>query len=352
MKIKKELFGLLPDGQKAALYTLINNGLKTTITNYGGIVVSLYTPDRDGKFGDIVLGFDTLREYVEHNPFFGCLIGRYGNRIGGARFTLDGIEYTLAQNNGPNHLHGGRKGFDKKLWAAQAVELPDGPALKLWYASPDGEEGYPGTLSVEVVYTLTDDNALRIEYQATTDKPTIVNLTNHSYFNLSAGAVDTILDHELTLYADRFTPVDATLIPTGELRPVDNTPLDFRVATRIGTRIDTDNEQLRFGGGYDHNWVINGTMGQLRPAARVYEPTSGRVMEVLTTEPGIQFYSGNMMPPSMTGKGGQTYHRRGGLCLETQHYPDSPNKPHFPTTTLRPGEVYQTTTVYRFSVQK
>lgn len=351
MKIKKEHFGTLTDGRAVALYTLVNdNGLKTTITSYGGIVVSLWVPDRDGTPGDVVLGFDTLDEYIKHNPFFGCLIGRYGNRIGGGRFTLDGVEYVLAQNNGPNHLHGGRQGFDKKLWDAQAIELPNGPALKLRYVSPDGEEGYPGTLSVEVVYTLTNDNALRMDYRATTDKPTLVNLTNHSYFNLSAGQAETILDHELTLYADHFTPVDATLIPTGELRPVDGTPLDFRTPTRVGARIDANDEQLRFGGGYDHNWVINGPMGQLRPAARLYEPKSGRVMEVWTTEPGVQFYSGNMMPPAMSGKNGRTYPRRGGLCLETQHYPDSPNKPHFPSTVLRPGETYATTTLYKFSV--
>ncbi len=352
MKIKKELFGTLADGREVALYTLVNDhGLKTTITPYGGIVVSLWTPDRDGNLGDVVLGFDTLEPYVERNPFFGCLVGRYGNRIGGARFALDGVEYELAQNNGPNHLHGGRQGFDKKLWASQAMETVDGPALKLAYTSPDGEENYPGTLSVEVVYTLTGDDALRIDYRATTDKPTVLNLTNHSYFNLSAGAADTIVDHELTLYADYFTPVDATLIPTGELRPVDGTPLDFRTATRIGARIDADDEQIRFGGGYDHNWVVDGPAGTLRPAAQVYEPGAGRVMEVLTSEPAVQFYAGNMMPPSMPGKGGRTYLRRGGLCLETQHYPDSPNQPHFPATTLRPGETYATTTVYRISAR-
>ena len=352
MKIKKRTFGTLADGSEVALYTLINdNSLKAAITNYGGIVVSLHTPDRDGNLGDVVLGFDTLDEYVTHNPFFGCLVGRFGNRIAGGRFTLQGVEYVLAQNDGQNHLHGGVKGFDKKLWAAKAIERPDGPALKLTYTSPDGEEGYPGTLSVVVVYTLTEDNALKIEYTATTDQTTVVNLTNHSYFNLSAGAADTILDHEMLLYADRCTPVDGTLIPTGELRPVAGTPLDFRTATRIGARIDEDDEQLKYGGGYDHNWIVNGPPGELRPAARVTEPTSGRVMEVLTTEPAIQFYAGNMMPPSMPGKGGRTYLRRGGLCLETQHYPDSPNKPDFPTTTLKPGETYQTTTVYKFSAK-
>jgi aldose 1-epimerase len=248
-------------------------------------------------------------------------------------------------------LHGGITGFDKKLWNAKAVERSDGPALKLTYTSPDGEEGYPGTLSVKVVYTLTNDNALKIEYQATTDKTTVVNLTNHSYFNLSAGAADTILDHEMQLFCDRCTPVDGTLIPTGELRPVAGTPLDFRTSTPIGQRIEADDEQIRYGGGYDHNWIVNGRAGTLRPAARVYEPISGRVMEVMTTEPAIQFYAGNMMPPSLPGKGGQTYVRRGGLCLETQHYPDSPNKPDFPSTILRPGETYRTTTIYRFSAE-
>ncbi|MBN1934556.1 MAG: galactose mutarotase [Anaerolineae bacterium] len=352
MKIKKELFGTLVDGTEVALYTLMNDrGIKTTITNYGGIIVSLLVPDRNGELGDVVLGLDTLQQYAERNPFFGCLVGRYGNRIAGAKFTLEGVEYTLAQNNGPNHLHGGRKGFDKKVWTPKAVETVDGPALKLAYTSPDGEEGYPGTLLVKVVYTLTNDNALRIDYSAATDKTTVVNLTNHSYFNLSAGVADTILDHEIMINADTFTPVDQGLIPTGELWSVEGTPLDFRTAMRIGARIDADDEQIRFGGGYDHNWVVNGLSGELCLAARVYEPTSGRVMEVLTTEPAVQFYSGNMMPPSMPGKGGRSYIRRCGLCLETQHYPDSPNQPNFPTTTLKPGETYATTTVYRFSAK-
>jgi aldose 1-epimerase len=299
----------------------------------------------------VVLGFDTLAEYVDHNPFFGCLVGRYGNRIANARFTLEGVEYVLAQNDGQNHLHGGNKGFDKRLWASEARETIQGPALALHYTSSDGEEGYPGMLSVAVLYTLTNDHALQIDYKATTDKATVVNLTNHSYFNLSAGTADDILDHEMQLHADRFTPIDDTLIPTGELRPVAGTPLDFCTPTPIGARINADDEQIVLGGGYDHNWVVNGQAGKLRPAARVYEPTSGRVMEVLTTEPGVQFYAGNMMPPSMPGKGGRTYVRRGGLCLETQHYPDSPNQPAFPSTVLRPGETYQTTTIYRFSKQ-
>jgi len=352
MKIKKQSFGTLPDGAEVALYTLVNaQGMRATITTYGGAVVSLTAPDRAGTYADVVLGFDALEGYLGLNPFFGCLVGRFGNRIAHGKFTLDGVAYTLAQNDGDNHLHGGVKGFDKRLWAARAFEVADGPALELTYTSADGEEGYPGALSVTVVYTLTDANALRLEYTATTDKPTIVNLTNHSYFNLSAGAADTILDHALMLNADRFTPVDGTLIPTGELRPVAGTLLDFRAPTPIGTRINADDAQLKFAGGYDHNWIVNGAPGALRLAARVAEPTSGRVMKVYTTEPAIQFYAGNFLPPTLPGKGGAVYHWRGGFCLETQHYPDSPNKPSFPTTVLRPGETYRTTTEYRFGAE-
>lgn len=352
MKIKKQSFGTLADGTEVALYTLVNaQGMRATITNYGGIVVSLTAPDRDGNFADVVLGFDTLAEYVAHSPYFGCLVGRFGNRIANGRFTLEGVEYVLAQNDGQNHLHGGIKGFDKVVWTPCAFETAEGPALVLVYASPDGEEGYPGTLSVTVTYTLTDDNALKIDYTAITDKTTVVNLTNHSYFNLSAGVAETILDHELLINADAFTPVDETLIPTGELRSVAGTVMDFRTATPIGARINADDAQLKFGGGYDHNWIVNGEPGTLRLAARVSEPTSGRVMEVHTTEPAIQFYAGNMMPPTLPGKGGRVYVRRGGFCLETQHYPDSPNKPEFPSTTLEPGQAYQTTTVYKFSAQ-
>ncbi len=352
MKIEKQSFGMLADGTEVFLYTLVNaQGMRATITNYGGIVVSLTAPDRDGTFADVVLGFDTLAEYVAHSPYFGCLVGRFGNRIANGRFTLKGVEYVLAQNDGQNHLHGGIQGFDKKVWTPCAFETAAGPALALVYASPDGEEGYPGTLSVTATYTLTDDNALKIDYMATTDKTTVVNLTNHSYFNLSAGAAETILDHEMLINADTFTPVDGTLIPTGELRPVAGTVMDFRTPTPIGARINADDAQLKFGGGYDHNWVVNGEPGVLRLAARVYEPTSGRVMEVHTTEPAIQFYAGNMMPPTLPGKGGRVYVRRGGFCLETQHYPDSPNKPEFPSTTLEPGQTYQTTTIYKFSAR-
>jgi aldose 1-epimerase len=303
---------------------------------------------------DVVLGFDTLDEYLDHSPFFGCLVGRYGNRIAGGAFTLDGETYTLATNDGPNHLHGGVEGFDKKLWAASARESEYGPSLRLTYTSPDGEEGYPGTLHVTVVYTLMDegpnaDGALRIDYMATTDKPTVVNLTNHSYFNLSAGEAKTILDHELMLNADHFTPVDETLIPTGEIRPVAGTPMDFREMTRVGARIDADDAQLELGGGYDHNWVLNGEPGTLRLAARVVDPATGREMAVHTTEPGVQLYTGNMMPETLPGKGDRTYVRRGGLCLETQHYPDAPNHPDFPATQLDPGETYRSTTIFAFS---
>ena len=350
MKIKKEPFGTLSDGGEVALYTLVNDGgMVATITNYGGIVVSLYTPNREGTFEDVVLGFDTLQEYVDHSPFFGCLVGRVGNRIAYGKFALDGVEYELARNAGGHHLHGGRKGFDKVLWAPRALETADGPALELAYTSPDGEEGYPGTLAVQVTYTLTQNNALKIQYMAVTDRATIVNLTNHSYFNLSAGAADDILEHEMMLVADLFTPVDEALIPTGELRSVEGTPLDFRISTPIGARIAAEDEQIQLGGGYDHNWVVNGQPGDLRLTAQVKEPTSGRLMSVYTTEPAVQFYAGNMMPPSMPGKGGRTYVRRGGLCLETQHYPDSPNQPHFPSTRLAPGQSYNTTTIYGFS---
>ncbi len=349
MEIKKELFGILDDDIKVMVYTLINErGMMARITNYGGTILSLTAPDRNGNFADVVLGFDTLDEYVEHSPYFGCLIGRYGNRIAHGRFKLRNTEYVLAQNDGQNHLHGGWKGFDKQMWSPRASEILDGPALILTYISPDGEEGYPGTLSVKVTYTLANDNSLKIDYLATTDRPTIVNLTNHSYFNLSAGLAETILDHELMINADTFTPVDETLIPTGEIRSVAGTPLDFRSFTPIGERIDADDEQIRFGKGYDHNWVVNGERDTVRLAARVYEPLSGRIMEVHTTEPGLQFYSGNLMPPSLNGKNGRVYGRRSGFCLETQHFPDSPNKPEFPSTKLEPGDVYQSSTVYRF----
>lgn len=342
-----EPFGTAPSGEQIQMYTLTNsNGMEARIINYGGIVVSLKTPDRSGNLADVVLGFDSLAPYLGTHPYFGALIGRYGNRIANARFALDGQTYTLPVNNGPNSLHGGNNGFDKQVWSASA----EPGLLVLTYTSPDGEEGYPGTLNARVTYALGEDNSLRIDYEATTDKPTVVNLTNHSYFNLADAGASLILNHEVMINADRFTPVNDTLIPTGELRPVDGTPFDFRQPTAIGARIDADDEQIRFGGGYDHNYVLNRTGDGLSLAASVYEPVSGRVMEVLTAEPAVQFYTGNFLTGE-TGKGGVSYQRRSGLCLETQHYPDSPNQPEFPSTVLRPGEVYRTSTVYRFSAR-
>ena len=349
VQMKKQPFGKTADGQAVDLYTLTNpNGLEAAITNYGGIVVRLKTPDRNGQLADVVLGFDTLDDYLKGHPYFGAIIGRYGNRIAKGRFQLNGVEYKLAVNNGENHLHGGLKGFDKVVWNARDVSTAEAPALELTYTSKDGEEGYPGTLHVTVVYTLTPANELKIDYAATTDKDTIVNLTNHSYFNLAGQGEGDILGHELMINASRFTPVDAGLIPTGELRSVEGTPFDFRKPVAIGARINQDDQQLKYGNGYDHNFVLDRTGDGLVLAARVTEPKSGRVMEVYTTEPGIQFYSGNFLDGSNKGKGGKIYQRRYGFCLETQHFPDSPNKPDFPSTVLRPGAKYQSTTVYRF----
>lgn len=349
VQMKKQPFGKTADGQAVDLYTLTNpNGLEAAITNYGGIVVRLKTPDRNGQLADVVLGFDTLDDYLKGHPYFGAIIGRYGNRIAKGRFQLNGVEYKLAVNNGENHLHGGLKGFDKVVWNARDVSTAEAPALELTYTSKDGEEGYPGTLHVTVVYTLTPANELKIDYAATTDKDTIVNLTNHSYFNLAGQGEGDILGHELMINASRFTPVDAGLIPTGELRSVEGTPFDFRKPVAIGARINQDDQQLKYGNGYDHNFVLDRTGDGLVLAARVTEPKSGRVMEVYTTEPGIQFYSGNFLDGSNKGKGGKIYQRRYGFCLETQHFPDSPNKPNFPSTVLRPGAKYQSTTVYRF----
>lgn len=345
MNIEKQDFGKTADGTPVQLYTLTNkNGLEAKITNFGGSVVSLKVPDRNGKFRDVVLGFDSLEGYLENKPHFGSLIGRYGNRIANGRFTLNDVEYTLAKNNGENHLHGGIKGFDKVVWKAKEVKSDEGVGLELTYLSKDGEEGYPGNLSVKVLYTLTNNNELKIDYSAITDKNTVINLTNHSYFNLAGEGSGDILGHVLTLNADRFTPVDKNLIPTGELMSVKATPMDFTKPTAIGARIDNDHEQLVFGIGYDHNWVLNELL-----AAKVYEPTTGRVLEVYTTEPGVQFYTGNFLDGSVAGKGGKVYYKRYGFCLETQHFPDSPNKPHFPTTVLKPGESYAQTTIYKFS---
>ncbi len=348
--IEKKPFGLTPDGEAVDIYTLRNrNGVEARIMTYGGIIVSLKVPDKNGQMGDVVLGYDHLDSYVTNSPYFGALIGRYGNRIAKARFTLDGTMYTLATNSYPNALHGGVKGFDKRVWSAGTREGLDGPELILSYLSKDGEEGYPGNLKVTATYTLLRDNELRLKYRAETDKDTVLNLTQHSYFNL-AGKGD-ILNHKVTILADRFTPVDAELIPTGELRPVDNTPFDFRTPTAIGGRIGQQDEQLKFGGGYDHNWVINKEAGKLELMAKVTEPETGRVLDVFSTEPGLQFYSGNFLAGTITGKGGWAYQRHAAFCMEPQHYPDSPNKPQFPTVELKPGQVFQNTIVYRFSVQ-
>ncbi len=352
MTIVKQDFGCV-DGEKPVhLYTLKNaNGCEARITNYGGIVVSLTVPDRTGKPGDVVLGFNTLEEYLKGHPYFGAIIGRYGNRIAQGKFTLDGVAYTLAANNNENHLHGGLKGFDKVVWQAEIVEGQDGDALALSYLSKDGEEGYPGNLSVKVVYTLSDDNQLRIDYAATTDKPAVVNLTNHAYFNLAGEGSGDILGHEIMLNANRFIPVNAGLIPTGELRPVKGTSLDFTKPVAIGARIDSGDEQLRLGRGYDHCFVLNREDSSVTLAARVYEPTTGRVMEVYTDQPGVQLYTGNFLDGSKVGKRGIAYGYRNGFCLETQHFPDSPNKAHFPATVLRPGQTYSSYTSYKFSVR-
>ena len=352
MKTAKEAFGKMPDGTPVDLYTLTNaNGVEMKVITYGGIVISLKTPDRNGQLEDIVLGYDNLQGYLDKTPYFGALIGRYGNRIGNARFTLNGKTYQLPKNDGENTLHGGNKGFDKVVWAARPLQVKDGAALELTYTSKDGEEGFPGTLKVRVVYTLNNRNEWRIDYNATTSKTTVVNLTQHSYFNLAAGGAPNNLGHEMYLNANRFTPVDKGLIPTGELRAVRGTPMDFTRPTTIGARIDADDEQLKFAGGYDHNWVLNKRGRGLGLAARVHEPTTGRVMEVWTTEPGVQFYAGNFLDGTITGKGGKVYVKRYGFCLETQHFPDSPNKPTFPTTVLKPGQRYTTTTVYKFSAK-
>jgi len=344
------LFGTAPDGAPVWLYTLRNtNGVEARIMNYGGIIQSLRVPDKNGNLGDVVLGYDSLGGYLTNSPYFGAMIGRYGNRIALGHFTLDGVTYTLATNNVPNTLHGGVKGFDKVIWDAKPGSSDQGQTLELTYVSHDGEEGFPGTLTVKAVYTLTGDNAIQLEYTATTDKDTVVNLTQHSYFNL-AGQGD-ILSHEVYINADKFTPVDSTLITTGELKPVDGTPFDFRTRTTIGARIGQDDEQLKFGRGYDHNWVINHPMGELGLDARVTEPTTGRVLEVWSTEPGLQFYSGNFLDGTITGKAGHIYQFRNAFAMEPQHFPDSPNHDNFPSVVLHPGDTYHNTIVYRFSVK-
>jgi aldose 1-epimerase len=344
-------FGHTPVGAAVERYTLRNrHGMQAQIATYGGIVTQLTAPDRHGHYADVVLGYDTLAGYLKNSPYFGALIGRYGNRIARGEFTLDGEKYTLATNNGPNSLHGGVVGFDKVVWkVAQAAVTPQGPQLTLTYLSRDGEEGYPGNLAVTAVYTLTDDNTLRLDYTARTDKDTVVNLTQHSYFNLR-GRGD-VLRSVVQINADRFTPIDSTLIPTGELRPVAGTSFDFRQPMAIGARVESTDEQIRFGKGYDHNFVLNKSAGVLAVVATVYEPETGRLLEVSSNEPGLQFYSGNFLDGSITGKGGWVYAFRNGFCMEPQHYPDSPNHPDFPSVVLKPGQTYKNTIMYRFSAR-
>jgi aldose 1-epimerase len=349
----KEPFGKLADGTPVDLFTLANRkGFEAKITNYGGIVVALKAPDKNGQYADVVLGYDDLDGYIKKNPFFGALAGRYANRIGKGQFTLNGQTYKLFVNNGPNSLHGGKVGFDKKVWTAKEQLKDDAVGLELTYVSADGEEGYPGKLTTTVTYWVNNDNELRIDYHATTDKDTVLNITNHSYFNLAGAGNGDVLQHVVMLNADRVTPVDETLIPTGELKAVAGTPLDFTKPMVIGARIDdAKDQQMVYGKGYDHNFVLNHAPGELGLAARVSEPASGRVLEVSTDQPGVQLYTGNFLDGTIKGKGGKVYGRRSGFCLETQHFPDSPNKPNFPTTVLKPGEQFKSTTVFKFSAQ-
>ena len=354
-KMQKQAFGKIQDGQSVDLYTLTNKyGMAVAISNFGGTLVSLKVPDRDGKLGDVVLGYDNPADYENGKAYFGGTIGRYGNRIAHGKFTLDGVVYSLPLNDGPNTLHGGVRGFNKHVWIARDVSSSAGEALELTYVSRDGEEGFPGTLTVKVVYTLfADENAVKIEYTATTDKDTVLNLTNHSYFNLSGQGNGDILQHQLKLYASQFTPVDVTLIPTGKLKDVQNTPFDFLQPIAIGQRINMNDEQLKFGRGYDHNWVLDKkSPNTMSLAARAYDPQSGRVLEVSTTEPGVQFYSGNFLDGTVRGKDGKVYAYRSAFCLETQHFPDSPNQKNFPSTELKPGQTLHSTSIYKFTVQK
>lgn len=350
--INQSPFGSLPDGSAVTLYTFRNAlGTEMKIMNYGGIITSLSTADRTGEIEDVVLGYDSLSGYLKAPSFFGCIVGRYGNRIAKAQFTLDGKKYTLVKNNGENHLHGGTKGFDKVMWDASTSTSPGSASLKLTYLSKDMEEGYPGNLHVTVTYTLTNDNEIKIDYEATTDKKTVLNLTNHSYFNLSGNTKRNILDHKLSLAATKFLPVDATLIPTGELKDVKGTPFDFTKPEVIGRRINDEHPQIKAGIGYDHCWIFDKPLGTFGLGATVYDTLSGRFMEMFTTEPGTQFYSGNFLNGKVTGKFNTVYEQRYGMCLETQHFPDSPNQPNFPTVVLNPGEVYKTQTVYKFSTR-
>jgi aldose 1-epimerase len=346
MKVSSKNFGTMCDGEEVRIFSITNDrGMEVRAINYGGIIASIKVPDRNGYLDDVVLGHDSLEGYLHRTRYFGVLIGRFANRIACGRFTLNGVAYQLAVNNGQNHLHGGVRGFDKVVWAAQ--EIDDG--VELNYVSKDGEENYPGNLSATVTYRLNDANELRLDYYASTDRDTIINLTNHSYFNLAGSG--TILNHELQIQADAFTPIDETLIPTGEIRDVAGTAMDFRSSTSIGALMDKDDDQLRFARGYDHNFVLRGEPGTLRTIAKLYEPQSGRTMEVITTQPGLQFYSGNYLDGTLVGRSGRAYLRNSGCCLEAQHFPDSPNQPTFPSTVLRPGEKYHHTTIYRFTVE-
>jgi aldose 1-epimerase len=343
-KIRKQAFGHTADGTAVELYTLANDEVEARITNYGGIIVSLHTADRDGKFDDVVLGYDALNKYIAKTPYFGAIIGRYANRIAHGSFQLDGKTYSIPKNNGDTSLHGGIRGFDKVVWSA--CEIKNG--IELVYVSKHDEQGFPGTLTTTVRYTLNGDG-LRIEYAATTDKHTVLNLTNHSYFNLAGQGKRDVLEHVVTINASQIIPVDATLIPTGEFKSVEGTPFDFRTPHAIGERIDTNNEQLQLGAGYDHNFVLEHPPHQLFEAAEVYEPSTGRLLKVLTTQPGVQFYTGNHLDGSITGKEGRVYKSRFAFCLETQHYPDSPNHANFPSTELKPGQEFHSVTIYQFS---
>lgn len=347
--VQQQPFGTV-DGRTITLYTLTNShGMEVRAMNYGGIILSIRVPDRKGQLADVVLGHESLEGYQPNPPYFGAIVGRYANRIANGTFTLDGKTYTLPKNDGPNTLHGGTKGFNQAVWDSEPLKGKTGVAFR--YLSKDGEEGLPGNLKVKVTYTLTDANALEIDYEATTDKATPINLSQHSYFNLKGAGNGDILDHEIMINADRFTPVDKNLIPTGELRPVKGTPFDFTKSTKIGARINENYEQLVLGHGYDHNFVINRKGAGLELAARVYEPTTGRALEVFTTQPGVQFYTGNFLDGTITGKEGHVYNRRYGFCLETQHFPDSPNHPSFPSTILKPGETFHQKTVFKFSAK-
>lgn len=354
LTISKSDFGKTKDGSPVEQYTLKNaNGVEVNVITYGGRITSLKVPNKDGKLENVVLGHDTMEGYLrDDNPFFGALIGRFGNRIAKGKFTLNGKEYTLATNDGSNHLHGGVNGFDRVIWKAEPMEGTENSSLKLTYLSKDGEEGYPGNLNVTVVYTLTKDNALEVSYEATTDKATVVNLTQHAYFNLTGDFSKTILDHVVEINADTYLPVDETLIPTGEIRKVEGTPFDFTSAKQTGKEINADNEQLKRGQGYDHCWVLNGDKGTMRFAASAYDKTSGRFMEIYSEEPAIQFYTGNFLNGTLPMPNGGTYAHRTGFCLETQHYPDAPNQKDFPSTVLEPGETYATKTIFKFSTKK